>query len=197
MAVNNPLKFVDTDGRDIIVLLAPGGANNFGHVAVMIGNDDAGWRYVSKDGTDDDNYLIKNVIGESKYSDDKIARVEDINSKINIDRDNKYTMAYRIAADADTDSKMYAAALASAKLPYLLIGANCADVVSAAWKKVAISGSVLLADHPIPTVKSALLMVLNSFQLTDVLNGDKSEAQKKKEEEEKRKLEEQVAKLIF
>ena len=47
---NNPIKYVDPDGRDIILLNRSYGAFGFGHNAILIGNDTDGWIYYSKDG---------------------------------------------------------------------------------------------------------------------------------------------------
>lgn len=53
---NNPLKYGDPDGRDIIVLLSSNavsmGPINAGHMAVIIGNDKDGYSLFSKNGTD-------------------------------------------------------------------------------------------------------------------------------------------------
>ena len=56
---NNPVRYVDPDGRDIVLLLDPdrGRASlpilnsiPFGHSAALIGNDNDGWLYYSNDG---------------------------------------------------------------------------------------------------------------------------------------------------
>jgi len=63
-AGNNPVKYVDPDGRDIILLVDPDGAPlssvgeripfgdriTFGHSAALVGNDDDGWLYYSSNG---------------------------------------------------------------------------------------------------------------------------------------------------
>ena len=58
-AGNNPVKYTDPDGRDIIKLLDPDrgraaqpvlNAIPFGHAACLIGNDTDGWLYYSNDG---------------------------------------------------------------------------------------------------------------------------------------------------
>ncbi|MCC5945519.1 MAG: hypothetical protein JJT94_11340 [Bernardetiaceae bacterium] len=59
---NMPLWAVDPDGRDIVVLLDPNGAGGAGHMAVLIGNDDKGWTYISKDA-----FLKGGVTGGGTY----------------------------------------------------------------------------------------------------------------------------------
>ena len=58
-AGNNPIKYEDPDGRDIIQLLDPDRGRSslplldkipFGHAAALIGNDQDGWLYYSNDG---------------------------------------------------------------------------------------------------------------------------------------------------
>jgi hypothetical protein len=52
---NNPISGFDPDGRDVILLNYPNGArflgHSYGHVGMLVGNDQSGWRYLSKEGT--------------------------------------------------------------------------------------------------------------------------------------------------
>jgi RHS repeat-associated protein len=48
---NNPIAFGDADGRDIIVLNYTNGASGAGHMALLVGNEKAGWDLYSKNGT--------------------------------------------------------------------------------------------------------------------------------------------------
>ena len=50
LQANNPVKYMDPTGRDIIHLLDPSAAGIFGHSAALIGNDQDGWLYYSNDG---------------------------------------------------------------------------------------------------------------------------------------------------
>ena len=40
--LNNPLKIIDPDGKDIVFLLDREAANGYGHAAVLIGNEPQG-----------------------------------------------------------------------------------------------------------------------------------------------------------
>lgn len=56
---------------DIIVLFDTSGANNFGHTAVLIGDDSNGWRYYSKNGTESGSAWGSNYkpdLGTNVYS---------------------------------------------------------------------------------------------------------------------------------
>jgi len=46
----NPVRFVDTDGRDVIILENSAGASRRGHQAILVGTEERGWLYISKDG---------------------------------------------------------------------------------------------------------------------------------------------------
>lgn len=48
-AGNNPVRYVDPTGSDIVLLNRSYGAGGFGHNAVLIGNNDDGWTLFSKD----------------------------------------------------------------------------------------------------------------------------------------------------
>ena len=48
--LNNPLGATDPDGRDVALLNDRSGAAGAGHNAVVVGNDNDGWVYYSKDG---------------------------------------------------------------------------------------------------------------------------------------------------
>jgi len=49
-AGNNPVKLVDPDGEDIILLHDKEGAKGAGHNAILIGDDKNGWTLFSKSG---------------------------------------------------------------------------------------------------------------------------------------------------
>jgi RHS repeat-associated protein len=48
-AGNNPIKYVDADGRDILLLNRSYGAGGHGHNAILVGNNKDGWILYSKD----------------------------------------------------------------------------------------------------------------------------------------------------
>jgi RHS repeat-associated protein len=52
---NEPINSIDPDGRDVITLVSLKSVSWAGHGGVLIGNDNDGWRYVSKNGTNENN----------------------------------------------------------------------------------------------------------------------------------------------
>jgi len=69
---NNPLKYIDPDGKDIVVLNDSDGAHGFGHNAVLVGNDDDGWTYYSYDG--DGEYTTESFDTYSDYGESDVAK---------------------------------------------------------------------------------------------------------------------------
>ncbi|MEN8810382.1 MAG: RHS repeat-associated core domain-containing protein, partial [Flavobacteriales bacterium] len=131
---NSPLVAIDPDGRDIVVLNAPSGANNFGHGAILIGNDKDGWTFYSKNGTEDHDSK-----GASYMPDDgrQFNSLKDFaNSTANFDADGDvyYTEAIRLKSSKEVDEKMKKAASETVCSKYELLKSSCIDVPSSALK---------------------------------------------------------------
>jgi len=128
--------FIDPDGRDVVVLLAPGGANGKGHMGVLIGNDKTGWTYMSKDGTT--WWGSKEIIGPSVFTkpDQKFATLEEFQKSNYILREKPlgngqpYTQAIHFKTDTKQDEKAMAAMERAGKSYYGLLSNNCTDAVS-------------------------------------------------------------------
>src|SRR5690554_490630 len=162
--VNNmPVWAIDPDGKDIIVLSAPSGAQGTGHGAVLIGNEKDGWTFYSKNGTE--NHGPK---GESYAPNkgDHFKSLKDFaNSENNFVNGSSpyYTAAFRISSDADTDQEMRDAALEVVSEDYKLLGSSCIDVVSSALEAggfdpgsriiVRTDGRVEKSLHPAPNYR--------------------------------------------
>ena len=96
-AGNNPVKYVDPDGRNIILLNRSKGAGGFGHNAVLIGSNKDGWIYYSKDGKEKGKSInIKRVF--TTLDNFKNANKTDI--KLSYDK------GYRLTATSEKDKKM-------------------------------------------------------------------------------------------
>lgn len=161
-SINSPLIVKDYDGRDIIVLLDPSGAANFGHMAILIGNNTDGWTYISKDGYVSSQWGSKSVysvvhlssIEEFRNSPHNFQTVEnhgtgdgkgkdvgDLTFKLdkNGNKIQRYTeAAYFGTTQSDgssADALALEAAVSEAQRDYCLVLSDCSDVVGAALRK--------------------------------------------------------------
>jgi len=132
---NYPTIGIDPDGRDVFVLVASEGAMGFGHLAVLIGDDSKGWKFISKEGR-------QRVIGESRLAPAKggpaldpataeFATLTDFMQSINKNILG-YDKGYHLSSNKDEE--MYAAAEKSAQSDYHFLLNNCADASSSALK---------------------------------------------------------------
>ncbi|OGX87431.1 hypothetical protein BEN47_10915 [Hymenobacter lapidarius] len=135
---NNPIKYVDPDGRDVIVLNQTGGASGLGHAALLIGNDKDGWDLFSKNGTE------QNFTAYGVGSHDDIGvhynSLDDFFTKTIAQKKTVYDRAIRIKTSIVQDNRMRVAARAQINTKYSVIGASCAttveDALSAADPKL-------------------------------------------------------------
>ncbi|WP_290121749.1 RHS repeat domain-containing protein [Treponema pedis] len=138
-AGNNPVKYTDPDGRDIILLNRSYGAYKEGHNAVLIGNDKTGgWLYFSKDG--------KNLTGSINKAEYFPTLESFIEHNKKLDTDEQYDRAYQVKTSAMNDSRMIAEGLDIYDKKYSLdekrneitlevISQNCADLCADIGKK--------------------------------------------------------------
>jgi uncharacterized protein RhaS with RHS repeats len=125
---DNPLRNIDPDGKDIIVLNAPKGASGFGHAAVLIGNSKTGYTYYSKDGT---SHGLFGPADKNYRNGDHFESLSDFANQVNPKRGEKpYTGAYEIKSDEKTDAAMNEAAKKTSEENYAVVGNSCIDVPS-------------------------------------------------------------------
>ncbi len=133
----DPVNFVDLEGRDIAVLMA--GI----HTAMLVGNDNDGWRYYSKNGdkiyesTDkywggkDHDNLGSIIFGSVQEFLDSNFNQEGTND----DKENDitagfhYTKAYEIETTVHQDNLAKEAFQKASEAGYHFIGRNCGDAV--------------------------------------------------------------------
>ena len=148
--LNNPLKIIDPDGKDIVFLLDREAANGFGHAAVLIGNETSGWKYVSINGTGGGNPWGKNrnpdsgmsiVDSNGKVVTDlkkAVLRANSINSYLK--EHHSYDDYTRIATSTAEDKQALSAAMKTSKAKYYGVagpGKSCIDVAQSAFASVA------------------------------------------------------------
>jgi len=140
---NNPLNYIDPDGRDIVVLNDPKGANGAGHQAVLVSDGKGGWNYVSKDAFKGAiPYGAKPVVTVQNFkSIEEFAKsshnlVQDDQGNILLDekgnKQQRYTKAYLITTDPKTDPASFEAAKTEANSNYNLGLDDCSHVCTEA-----------------------------------------------------------------
>ncbi|MCX6580332.1 MAG: RHS repeat-associated core domain-containing protein [Candidatus Aminicenantes bacterium] len=137
---NNPITYLDPDGRDVILLNKSDLIYGDGHNAVLIGRDkdkngNGGWEYKSKDG------LNKVASGSDVNSTETFDTLNDFKKS---DYWGKYDKKYRMKTDADTDRRMQKTANIAMKIKYQIFkkydingkvtGMNCADLTEVVLK---------------------------------------------------------------
>ncbi len=121
-AANNPLTIIDPDGRDIILIHNKEGASDYGHSAVLIGNDNDGWSLYSKNGEK------FGVAGADNY--ESGVPFNTLSDFANDETQSKYEVGVQFSTDSDTDAKAKTVATEQVKTEYDISGGNCADLTS-------------------------------------------------------------------
>ena len=192
---DNPGRFIDPDGEDVIVLSAPNGAHYAGHSAVLIGNNKTGWTYYSKDGTTASNGLI----GQSKPDEGRhFNSLKEFSEKINNEdahRDKPYTQAYQITSTSEQDQKMMTAADKAVKSDYIIGAQDCIQATSTTLEAAGLnpgtqltvdptSGIVVESLSPIPVIRYEFIKENNKgTDVSDQLVQPKKEDEKKKDKD--------------
>jgi RHS repeat-associated protein len=131
---NSPLNAVDAQGNDIIVLNVPGGAGNYGHTAILVGNDKTGWDFVSKEGRDHNGPWYSNEAtgGPSIHFKQHFNSLQAFKEAQQTDkRYMRYTESVRFTTTPEQDKAAFNASLEAAKSWYQFYYKNCVDAVSA------------------------------------------------------------------
>lgn len=155
---NNPTRYIDESGDSAIVLLAPYGARNFGHLAIAIQNENGVWCLYSKNGT----YEHFGIWGQEgsfdteKHNDRGEKTATDINSLFNNPSINpkvykkgeredvpnnapEYTEGYLLFTTPAQDKKMVEGVMEVIDKDYNLANSNCAQAVQNALKKAGLN----------------------------------------------------------
>jgi RHS repeat-associated protein len=159
-AFDNPVYFVDPDGmapekpEDIIILSYgkdPGNRHSIGHQAILIGDDDNGWTFFSKDkdaqytnedGSWNNNFTIENFdtledftnseynTFKSDYDDNKGKETSERDGDGNIQQ--RFKDGFLIKTTKEQDVKMSKAARKETEKEYSTASSNCTHVVKEA-----------------------------------------------------------------
>ena len=136
---DNPVKFIDPDGRDLVALNAPKGAGGAGHMAILIQHQDGTWGLWSKNGTNENH-------GSSGPNDKSPGPQKGVGNfktpqeflKSNLNPVNKetgkreYTEGYLIQSTKKEDRAAEKGANVELSKKYNVLGSNCATTVQSA-----------------------------------------------------------------
>ncbi|WP_319561733.1 RHS repeat-associated core domain-containing protein [Marispirochaeta sp.] len=100
---NNPLKFVDPTGLDYIYLNDNNWAFHQGHAAVIVGNDQDGYTYYSKDGPKAEGSPDAKNPGNTRS---KVMTREELADYMKKNISPRYETAYRVETTAEQDAAM-------------------------------------------------------------------------------------------
>lgn len=146
--LQNPIRFIDPDGRDIIFIIDKEAASNQGHIAVLIGNEKNGWTYVSINGTGEG----AKPWGENKNADIG-TRIVDADGKIitdlkkaiqrantiNSNEEHSYDLFERVISTEKEDKNALDKSKETAKVNKYGIagpGNSCIDVAQSAFESL-------------------------------------------------------------
>lgn len=113
-ANNNPYRYVDPDGRDVIVLNDSGAFYDEGHNAALIGSVAKGWDFYSKNGGSDNVHI-------------HYEKREDFTKDADVS--SRFDRAVSIKTDESQDTAMVNYAESNYKSEYYGLTNNCGDLV--------------------------------------------------------------------
>ena len=165
--LNNPIRNVDPDGRsvdDIIILMnkegAEGSGKQFGHVALLIGDDENGWTFIPKDGRadsdsdgDQDGTMLEG--GKSKSTIRNGEGFETLESALSQKELSSYEEGFRVKTTPDQDKKATEVATENANEEYNVLTNNCADTCSKALESAGYNGGT--STHEYISISSGML----------------------------------------
>ena len=142
--VNNMvMNAIDGDGLDAIVLLAPNAVRRAGHIAILVGSNDTGWTYYSRNG-----------YGGWPFTGDSVRKSYDTYEDFKNDtaESSRYSAAYHLRTNDDLDSlmKMYGDEHYNDRYHSIIPPSNnCADLTE---EILAIGGNRISGYNQVPAL---------------------------------------------
>ena len=144
---NNPIKLVDPNGEDVVILNAPQGAGGYGHMAAIIQDKQGNWYYITMGADENGNGNLSQVLSsgvrggmtlESCGTKDMKEAIEFAKKDVN---NSEYTQELVLRTSSKMDDKIYQSALDkqnnvnSEKEEYKALTNSCADAVKDVLEK--------------------------------------------------------------
>jgi len=138
--LNNPVKYVDPDGKDVAILIAKDGAGRNGHMAAVVQDKNGKFYYMTVGNTDRDAGFSKMATsGTQGGMDLKPLDAKNMKEAIGLAKqdvlNSPYTDQVVLKTDSKTDNAIFKTATSeqekinSGKEKYNVLSNNCADVV--------------------------------------------------------------------
>ena len=142
---NNPVKLVDPNGEDVVILNAPQGAGGYGHMAAVIQDEEGNWYYMTMGAAENGNLsqVLSSGVGggmtlESCGTKDMEEAIEFAKKDVN---NSEYTQELVLQTSSKMDGKIYQSALDkqsnvnSGNEEYKALTNSCADAVKDVLEK--------------------------------------------------------------
>ena len=144
---NNPIKLVDPNGEEVVILNAPQGAGGYGHMAAIIQDKQGNWYYMTMGADENGNGNLSQVLSsgvrggmtlESCGTKDMKEAIEFAKKDVN---NSEYTQELVLRTSSKMDDKIYQSALDkqnnvnSEKEEYKALTNSCADAVKDVLEK--------------------------------------------------------------
>ena len=196
MQDDNPVKMVDLDGNDIIILQAYTGAHNFGHTALLVqvhdGPNKGKWMYISRNGTtlagikpggiggdsvtgvnhiqyfESPEEFFKNQQNQVVAYNNKGARGKETTEYVSKDGKIRYEQGLRIATSAEEDKTIRNTAIRLEKDQYKLERDNCNDLVDDSIDDCIITSDIIHPNNWFEEMK----WIYNGWKGSNVYNGN-------------------------
>ncbi len=136
----NPVKYIDPTGMDVAIIISPKSVKRFGHIALLVQNENKEWRYYSVNG--DDKYIIGSHSGAKTTDDIDVPVAGDPQLFLDSDGGGKeydYEKAFVIPTTSEQDQIIAETFEKESEKDYNLIGSNCATAVANSLKSAGVS----------------------------------------------------------
>lgn len=142
---NNPVKFIDPDGKDIAILIAKAGAGGYGHMGAVIQDGNGKYYYVTAGPANETAQRVAGTLpglsngvsgGMNIQLISKVKNMKEAIAYVKVnDKTNKYTESLTFETSSKMDANIYESAKTEKKQiedgteKYNGITNNCADIV--------------------------------------------------------------------